>query len=90
MSHISVLSPLPLASILFLDRFTFRGLYVGNPEQCFSFLLSTTDDDLYIVEECEPAVADEDLTGLLEELNSTEDLGAFIRQMRRLGERALA
>jgi hypothetical protein len=74
-----------------LGSFIFRGLDENNPEKSFSFLLSTADDDLYVVEQCEPAVTDgKHLTGLLEELNRTENLGDFIRQMRRQGESAMA
>ena len=56
----------------------------------FTFLLSTDPNDLYLVEDCEPPLPAEQLEKLLTNLNQVDDLGGFIRDIRRLWVNTLA
>ena len=65
-------------------RFSFKGLNPENRDQQCSFLLSTTNDDFYLVEQCEPPIPEEELGILIDDLNNSEDLGRFFQRIRRL------
>ena len=67
-----------------LIRFCLKGLDKTNNGREFSFVLSTTTEDLYIVENCEPPLPNERLASLVDELNDSDNLGLFFLGMRRL------
>jgi len=48
----------------------------------FSFVLNVNEEDTYDVEETSPVLHQSDLAPLLENLNTTDDLSAFVRGMR--------
>ena len=63
-------------------RFFFQGLDKKERDRQCTFLLSTSPDDLYLVEDCQPPVPQEQLTELVDELNESEDLGKFFQGLR--------
>ena len=65
-----------------MNRFTFTQLDAGDSNRTFSFVLNVNDEDTYDVEETSPPLNQADLTSLLQNLNETDDLAAFVRGMR--------
>mmetsp|Transcript_774 Transcript_774/g.1211 ORF Transcript_774/g.1211 Transcript_774/m.1211 type:complete len:250 (+) Transcript_774:116-865(+) len=63
-------------------RFNFTQIDAGEPLRPFSFILDIDDEDSYVVEDCQPPIADITLLPLLTELNETNDLSPFLRAMR--------
>mmetsp|Transcript_11394 Transcript_11394/g.15954 ORF Transcript_11394/g.15954 Transcript_11394/m.15954 type:complete len:250 (+) Transcript_11394:97-846(+) len=63
-------------------RFNFTQIDAGEPLRPFSFVLDIDDEDSYVVEDCQPPIADITLLPLLNELNETNDLSPFLRAMR--------
>lgn len=63
-------------------RFFFKGLDKEDRGRQFTFLLSTTEDDFYQVEGCEPEIPNDKLAALIAELHQTDDLAQFFRRIR--------
>eukprot|EP00544_Gedaniella_sp_CCMP2646_P006118 CAMPEP_0202497394 /NCGR_PEP_ID=MMETSP1361-20130828/22663_1 /ASSEMBLY_ACC=CAM_ASM_000849 /TAXON_ID=210615 /ORGANISM="Staurosira complex sp., Strain CCMP2646" /LENGTH=244 /DNA_ID=CAMNT_0049128983 /DNA_START=27 /DNA_END=761 /DNA_ORIENTATION=+ len=63
-------------------KFTFTQLDAGDPNRTFSFFLNVNDEDAYEVEETMPPLHQSETIPLLENLNETDDLSAFVRGMR--------
>ncbi|CAL1539218.1 unnamed protein product [Lymnaea stagnalis] len=62
-------------------QFVFTQIDVNKPESCCFFLLKIDESRKYIVGDCQPKVRDIDQ--LLERLNSTNNLRAFVHAMRK-------
>ena len=54
-----------------------------NPLQKFSFSLCADEQDEYQMESCEPIIHPRTLDQLLEQLNDSDDMSAFVRGMRQ-------
>jgi hypothetical protein len=68
--------------LFFCFSFTFTQLDAGAPERTFSFILTANEEDAYIVDECDD-LDDEALEPLLEKLNKSDDLSAFMLEIRK-------
>ena len=79
---INILSQVCLAS------FSFTQLDAGDPKRCFSFVLTANSEDTYEVDECGD-LDQQVLKDLLEKLNETDDLSAFMLGMRKAFSRAV-
>lgn len=66
----------------FLYSFTFRQLDAGDPHRVFSFVLTANEEDAYVVEDCDE-LKEETLEPLLQKLNKSDDLSAFMIGMRK-------
>jgi hypothetical protein len=69
-------------SYFVFSSFTFTQLDAGDPKRCFSFVLVANEEDTYEVDDCND-VDETVLEDLLEKLNETDDLSAFMLGMRR-------
>jgi len=63
-------------------RFTFTQLDAGEPSRTFFFQLKVNDDEVYEVDNCQPAIPTSTLMRMTDGLNQTDDLSAFVRGMR--------
>ena len=71
---------------MIISSFNFTQIDAGEPLRPFSFVLDINDEDSYVVEDCQPPIADITLLPLLNELNESNDLSPFLRAMRKLQE----
>lgn len=62
--------------------FTFTHIDAGDHERTFSFILTANEEDAYVVDECDD-LDDEALEPLLEKLNESDDLSAFMLGIRK-------
>jgi Chromosome segregation protein Spc25 len=67
----------------------FTQLNPDNPEKRFTFELQADDNDAFKVDACQPRIHPRKLDDLLDRVNQTNDLGAFVRGMRRAFVEAL-
>ncbi|KAL7572998.1 hypothetical protein ACA910_007495 [Epithemia clementina (nom. ined.)] len=73
-------------------RFLFTQLDPSNPDRAFSFTLSVdSQTDLYELHHCEPMLLGDDTHTLVQQLNATCDMNAFVRAMRQaFGQQVIA
>ena len=71
-----------LTILSYNHRFTFSQLDAGDTNRTFSFFLNVNDEDAYEVVETMPPLHQSETIQLLESLNETDDLSAFVRGMR--------
>mmetsp|Transcript_13929 Transcript_13929/g.20384 ORF Transcript_13929/g.20384 Transcript_13929/m.20384 type:complete len:105 (-) Transcript_13929:150-464(-) len=64
-------------------KFTFTQLDAAAPDNGFSFVFDTNDEDLYVIHDCQPKLDMEVVEAMLEKLNEDDDVGTFVRGMRR-------
>jgi hypothetical protein len=69
--------------------FQFTKIDPVNVNRVFQFTLKITEDDLYLVEECDPELDDKVVMRLVDELNRTEDYPYFMRGMRKAFQQSL-
>ena len=70
-------------------KFQFTKIDVSDVDRIFGFTLKITNDDLYVVDDCEPYLDDDVVMKLANELNETEDYPYFMRGMRRAFQESL-
>jgi hypothetical protein len=63
--------------------FTFTQLDAGEPSRTFSFHLNVNEDELYEVDDCRPSIPAAAVVKMMDDLNKTDDLSGFIREMSK-------
>jgi hypothetical protein len=69
--------------------FQFTKIDPMDMNRVFEFTIKITEDDLYSVEECNPALDDKVVMKLVDELNRTEDYPFFLRGMRKAFQQSI-
>ena len=65
------------------SSFTFTQLDAGEPSRPFSFQLNVNEEEVYEVDNCQPGIPSFALTKMTDDLNETDNLSAFVRDMSK-------